>query len=778
MNEKNKSVKSLTKSVSLFFIKKKLGNKIIPKFLDFTKQDFKQKKNSLLKKINLSFREDIIIRSSAKDEDGKKLSNAGKYNSIIIKKNEFYKIEESINFLISEYTKKNDQILIQKLIDKPDIAGVLFTKDKNTNSHYYQISFDTSKRSDLVTSGKFNPSLKSLIIFKKSKKIPKKFAKLVETSKKLEKIFMNDRLDIEFCIKNGKLYILQCRPLLGKKTNVSMETLNSVIINLKKKFKKIQTKTFGIDGKQTVLSNMSDWNPVEMIGKKPSKLASSLYSELITNKVWSEQRSNYGYKNVSPNRLMLDMAGSPYIDLRIDLNSFLPKNLNENISRKIINHSINRLIKKPFLHDKIEFEIINTCFTIKINKKNLKYLKKKEINDYLKKLKDLTNNILLNQSKYLFNDINKIELLNNKIGQIKKSKLSHIQKIYYLIDSCKNYGTLPFSGIARCAFISKSILDSLVENKILTNNEISRLFLSINTISKKINNDYINSLKKKNFNNFLTNYGHLRPSTYSISIDNYRENFKSYFSNNLNELSIKKTKKFNLSNEKKSKIDEIFVKKGLKIKFDNFLSFAIKSIENREYAKLIFSKSINEIFKNLKKLAKEIKIDHKDFEHLDIDIILKSFSTLEQQKLKKIILFNINSHKKSSIFSKFIKTPDFIKSHTDFDYFYENSIKENYITEKEITGEISVFNHKKNFKNYNNKIIVIENADPGYDFLFSYKIKGLITKYGGANSHMAIRCMELGLPSIIGAGEKNYNQILNSKKIYIDCMNKKFKIII
>ena len=38
--------------------------------------------------------------------------------------------------------------------------------------------------------------------------------------------------------------------------------------------------------------------------------------------------------------------------------------------------------------------------------------------------------------------------------------------------------------------------------------------------------------------------------------------------------------------------------------------------------------------------------------------------------------------------------------------------------------------------------------------------------------------MELGLPSIIGVGEKNYNQILNSKKIYINCKNKKFKIII
>ena len=71
------------------------------------------------------------------------------------------------------------------------------------------------------------------------------------------------------------------------------------------------------------MSNMSDWNPAEMIGKKPSQLSLSLYSELITNSVWSEQRKNYGYKNVYPNKLMLNFAGSPYIDLRVDLISFL-----------------------------------------------------------------------------------------------------------------------------------------------------------------------------------------------------------------------------------------------------------------------------------------------------------------------------------------------------------------------------------------------------------------------------------------------------------------------
>ena len=100
-----------------------------------------------------------------------------------------------------------------------------------------------------------------------------------------------------------------------------------------------------------------------------------------------------------------------------------------------------------------------------------------------------------------------------------------------------------------------------------------------------------------------------------------------------------------------------------------------------------------------------------------------------------------------------------------------------YITKKTTIGDIHKFNNLTNFKKISGKVILIENADPGYDFLFSYKIKGLITKYGGSNSHMAIRCMELGLPAIIGVGEKTYNSLLNSKKIFIDCNNKNYSLI-
>ena len=223
-------------------------------------------------------------------------------------------------------------------------------------------------------------------------------------------------------------------------------------------------------------------------------------------------------------------------------------------------------------------------------------------------------------------------------------------------------------------------------------------------------------------------------------------------------------------------INNLFKKHNFEINSNYFFRFAKLSVENREYAKLIFSKSIDEIFKNIKILASEIDINYQEFEHLDIDIILKSFHHLEQDKLKKIILKNISQNKKSYKFSQSIITPDVITNIKDFGYFFSFNFKENYITKKTTVGEIIEF---KNLKNYNlmfDKIVLIENADPGFDFLFSYKIKGLITKYGGANSHMAIRCMELGLPAIIGSGDKIYNLLSNSKKVFIDCNNKNYSV--
>ena len=71
----------------------------------------------------------------------------------------------------------------------------------------------------------------------------------------------------------------------------------------------------------------------------------------------------------------------------------------------------------------------------------------------------------------------------------------------------------------------------------------------------------------------------------------------------------------------------------------------------------------------------------------------------------------------------------------------------------------------------------IENADPGFDFVFNFEIKGLITRFGGANSHMAIRAAELQIPSVLGIGDVLYQKWLGAKRLHINCLTQKVEII-
>ena len=75
------------------------------------------------------------------------------------------------------------------------------------------------------------------------------------------------------------------------------------------------------------------------------------------------------------------------------------------------------------------------------------------------------------------------------------------------------------------------------------------------------------------------------------------------------------------------------------------------------------------------------------------------------------------------------------------------------------------------------KIVCIESADPGYDFIFLANINGLITKYGGVNSHMSVRCSELKIPAAIGVGENKFNQIIKNKKIELNCETQKIECL-
>ena len=74
-------------------------------------------------------------------------------------------------------------------------------------------------------------------------------------------------------------------------------------------------------------------------------------------------------------------------------------------------------------------------------------------------------------------------------------------------------------------------------------------------------------------------------------------------------------------------------------------------------------------------------------------------------------------------------------------------------------------------------LLLIANVDPGYDWVFTHNIAGLVTIFGGVNSHMAIRAGELGIPAVIGVGETAFTQWSQAQVLEIDCANRRVVII-
>lgn len=770
--------RSRSKAQTLLFLKAHIGSARVLPLSILTYKDWKQ--NNFLLPLNaladtgISF--PVVVRSSAVYEDSDTVSNAGAYLSILdIQKPE--DLDTAIGKVFASYPDQNDdhEVFIQPQLNDVKISGVIFTKDPNTGSDYVIINYDdTSHKTNTITSGESN-ALECYIHHKESKRpIDPFFKNCLDLAQELETLLGKDHLDIEFAVTEKNEFVLfQARPLVCKKTTISPTLQHEALLRISKKIEALSQKHPYLHGDKGIYGVMPDWNPAEIIGIRPKPLDFSLYRELVTDSVWAYQRNNYGYLNLRSFPLLIDFEGLPYVDVRVSLNSFIPKNLDPKLASKLVNYYINKLSTNPHLHDKVEFEIVFSCYSFDL-KQRLKDLEKHgftqaEKHSLFDALNALTQSIVLKETALWKKDLEKINTLQKRQAiLVEDPSLDPISKIYWLIEDCKRYGILPFAGLARVGFIAVEILRSLVGQGIFTQKDYDQFFNSLKTVSSEIDLDFAKLDKES----FLKKYGHLRPGTYNIQSPSYEENPDSYFDWTEQLTKDKKTSSFELSLPQLREIQNLLNEDGWSVNVLEFLEFIKKAIESREYAKFIFSKSVHHTLLLIKSLASDYGFSIEDSSYLDIQDILRLYS--RSQDPKKMFERSIQTGKEQHAITKVLNLPPLIfDSQTPFS-FSQVLIAPNYITQKSVEGFIAIDIQNSDL---DGKIIFIPSADPGYDWLFLKKIGGLITMYGGINSHMAIRANELGIPAIIGAGEILYRKWSKAHILMIDCQNRQVKIL-
>ena len=128
----------------------------------------------------------------------------------------------------------------------------------------------------------------------------------------------------------------------------------------------------------------------------------------------------------------------------------------------------------------------------------------------------------------------------------------------------------------------------------------------------------------------------------------------------------------------------------------------------------------------------------------------------------------ISDNKEAYIYEKALNLPDIITEFTDIHIYHQLQSKPNFVTKHRVVSDVICLDDNEN-QAIANKIVMIKSSDPGFDWIFTHKIAGLVTMYGGANSHMAIRCAEFNIPAAIGCGTSIYDKLVNENTIEIDC---------
>ena len=357
-----------------------------------------------------------------------RVSEAGRYESVL-NVSGIAALRVAIETVIASYPDPHaeHEILIQPMLANVVTSGVAFSSDPNTGSPYAVITMAEGADTAAVTAGR-SENHGTILCSRYAEEIPDPHVKrVIALLEEVQALSGTDNVDIEFAFdSDNTLYLFQARPLVMKsESSLSDAEHRNALAQIATQIEtKCRPHPF-LRGRRTLFGVMPDWNPAEMIGIRPRPLALSLYRELITDVIWSYQRHNYGYRNLRSFPLLHDFFGLPYIDVRVSFNSFIPGDIPDQLADKLANYYIDALAERPSLHDKVEFEIIFSCYAADIPER-LAALKnagfsQEEIKILEDSLRRLTNGIISNSNGLWQQDTAKLDTLGERYDVIRRN---------------------------------------------------------------------------------------------------------------------------------------------------------------------------------------------------------------------------------------------------------------------------------------------------------------------------------------------------------------------
>jgi phosphohistidine swiveling domain-containing protein len=714
----------------------------------------------------------VIVRSSAVIEDTAAGSQAGRFTSLTGRCGRS-ELADAVDRVFGSYDEERlgDQVLIQPQLDGVRGSGVAFSYDPSSRAPFAVVNWSDDARTDAVTGGRSSGLRLSYgAFYDPSVAAPSPFVAAVwDLLSEVVARTGEPHLEIEFArLLQGEMVLLQARPLAVATETVDEDTHRAVLTRVAGRIAEARRPAPGVLGSRSVFGVMPDWNPAEMIGLRPRPLPRSLYRWLITDEVWARARHRYGYRDLRGTPLMVDFEGLAYIDVRASVTSFIPGDVPAELASRVVDHWLRELVESPHLHDKLESDIVISAYGFQTGGRIARLADagfSADDRDVLgRSLRRLTDRLI--GSDLWERDLARLDNLDSARAPAAHAVGCPADRpgccgpaIADRLACCAEFGTEPFAALARAAFIATGLLADLVAEEVLTPADMAAFVGGLGLVASTLQRDFATMDRDV----FLKKYGHLRPGTYDLLSPRYDEAPERYFDWSAPRHVPVEVPPFTPSPGQLRRIEDLIARAGFTFGAERLLKFAATAIRGREKGKFDFTSVLSDTLVEIRLLGERSGFTPDDLSYVPVGTIgaLTGRGAEDRRVLRAAVARGREAYEASRV----AVLPPLVTSERDAWSFVIPQAQPNFITRRRVLAPVANIDAGDAPEG---AIAFIASADPGYDWLFARNIAGMVTAFGGANSHMAVRALELDIPSVIGVGEALFHRWSQAKTLEID----------
>jgi len=464
--------------------------------------------------------------------------------------------------------------------------------------------------------------------------------------------------------------------------------------------------------------------------------------------------------------------------------SLTPASIDLALANRLVEDRILALQENPALHDKVEFELLLTTpdvasldrFQCLVDRG----FNSSEVQELARQLGQLTSAAITNHDYYCKADIRSTDAVvawcsTSQFAVSSDDPNSLLDFANRALTKCANEGVIPFSRQARLAFMAQEMLGQFVTAGVLEQNWLDQWWQHLGTValdvSTAIRSVCAGQITRTEFD---AKFGHLRARTYDIRCPRY---------DHVSELACpvkpKPTERVSLPPlpaKAAVAISGHLERAGIPHGAEEFFSFVSKVFQGRETTKFGFTRVLSDALEAIAKAGLIVGFAREDLAFLKLEEL---FVPREVKVAREFWRFAIEDGKTRWAASQHLSLPGVLFSADDLIAVRHRIGQPNFVTECVVAGEVVFLADPSPFAHgdLKHKIVAVEAADPGLDWLFAFPIAGLVTKYGGALSHMAVRCAEFGIPAAIGCGEHTFKKILETGRLSLNCRERRIEFL-